>query len=211
MELAEVINILKTRQRVLTREAAAFSRLILQLLAEGQPVTPERLAEATGQPTEVIRAHLAAMQNGGCELNGQGALVGSALTLTPTPHRFRVNDHDLYAWCALDTLFLPALIGQTAEIASPCPQTGESVQLMVSPDGIEVFTPAETALSIVIASGCTSGISGTFCGQIHFFASGDAAETWRAGREDIMVLTLNEAYQLAKVIYVEPMLTALRH
>lgn len=151
------------------------------------------------------------MQQHGCEFNDQGALVGSALTLTPTPHRFRVNDHDLYASCALDTLFLPALIDQTAEITSTCPQTGESVQLTVSPDGIVESSPAETALSIVIASGCTSGIDGTFCGQIHFFASSDAAETWRADRADITLLPLAEAYQLAQVIYVEPMLSALRH
>ena len=211
MELAEVINILKERRPVLTPEAAAFSRLILLLLAQGQPVTPERLAEVSGQPIEMIRAHFAAMHKGGCDFDDRGALVGNALTLTPTPHRFRVNGHELYAWCALDTLFLPALIDQTAEIASTCPQTGESVQLTVSPDGIVEFSPAETALSIVIASGCTSGIDGTFCGQIHFFASSDAAETWRADRADVTLLPLAEAYQLAQVIYAEPMLSALRH
>ncbi len=211
MELAEVTDILKARQNALTRESATFSRQILQLLAEGEPVTPERLAEVSGQPIEFIRTTFATLQNGGCEFNKQGALSGDALTLTPTRHRFRVKDRDLYAWCALDTLFLPALINQTAEITSTCPQTGTLIHLTVSPDGVEAVTPPETALSIMIASGCTSGINGTFCGQIHFFASSEAAEEWRDERDDIAVLTLYEAYHLAQVIYIEPMLTALRH
>jgi alkylmercury lyase len=76
---------------------------------------------------------------------------------------------------ALDTLFLPAPIKQTAEISSICPQTGEIVQLTVSPDRIEAANPPETALSIVFSQGCTSGINGSFCGQIHFFVSAEAA------------------------------------
>mgnify|MGYP005846483643 CR=1 FL=1 len=40
MELAEVIDILKARRSVVTHESAAFSQLILQLLTEGEPVTP---------------------------------------------------------------------------------------------------------------------------------------------------------------------------
>lgn len=210
MELAEIINFLKARQQVVTRESAAFSRLILQLLAEGQPVTPERLAEASGQPVEFVRTTFAALQNCGCELNEQGALIGDALTLTPTRHRFRVNDQDLYAWCALDTLFLPALIDQTAEITSTCPQTGISIHLTVSPHSIEVVSPPETALSIVIASGCTSGINGTFCGQTHFFASSEAAREWVGERTDFAVLSVNDGFELAQRVYIEP-LCLLRH
>ena len=97
MELAELTDILKARKTVFTGESALFSRQILQLLAEGQPVTPERLAEVSGQPVEFIRTTFAALQNCDCEFNEQGALIGDALTLTPTRHRFRVKNHDLYA------------------------------------------------------------------------------------------------------------------
>lgn len=206
MDLAEVTDILKARQNTPTRASAMFSRQILQLLAEGEPVTPERLAEVSGQPVEFIRTTFAAVQNCGCEFNEGGALIGDALTLTPTRHRFRVKNRDLYAWCALDTLFLPALINETAEITSTCPQTGASIQLTVSPEGVETASPPETALSIVIASGCTSGINGTFCGQTHFFASKDAARAWVGERTDFAVLSVNEGFELAQRVYVEPML-----
>jgi alkylmercury lyase len=205
MELIELIDILNSRKTVFTGEAAVLSRQILQLLAEGQPVTPERLAAIAGQPVEFIRTTFAALQKCGCEFNEQGALIGDALTLTPTRHRFRVKNHDLYAWCALDTLFLPALINQTAEITSTCPQTGAVIHLTVSPDGIEAVSPPETALSIVFTSGCTSGINGSFCGQIHFFVSREAAVEWVDGRTDFAVLSVIEAFELARQVYVEPL------
>jgi alkylmercury lyase len=206
MELAELTDILYARKTVFTGEAALFSRQILQLLAEGQPVTAERLAEVSGQPVEFIRTTFAALQSCGCEFNEQGALIGDALTLTPTRHRFQVNNRDLYAWCALDTLFLPALINQTAEITSTCPQTGTTIHLTVSPDGIEAVSPPETALSIVFTSGCTSGINGSFCGQIHYFASREAAVQWVDGRTDFAVVSVGEGFELARQVYIEPLL-----
>jgi alkylmercury lyase len=168
-------------------------------------VTPERLAEVSGQPVEFVRTSFAALQNCGCELNKQGALIGDALTLTPTQHRFRVKDRELYAWCALDTLFLPALINETAEITTTCPQTGVSIQLTVSREGVEAVSPLETALSIVIASGCTSGINGTFCGQTHFFACSEAAAQWIGERTEFAVLSVGQAFELARQVYVEPL------
>lgn len=206
MELAEVTDILRARQNTPTRESAAFSRHILLLLAEGEPVTPERLAETLGQPVEFVRTTFATLQDCGCEFNEQGALIGDALTLTPTRHRVRVNNRDLYAWCALDTLFLPALINQTAEIRSTCPQTGASIHLTVSPEAVETISPPETALSIVIASGCTSGINGTFCGQTHFFASREAAIEWVGKRTEFAVLSVMEGFELARQVYIEPLL-----
>jgi alkylmercury lyase len=206
MELADLVDILSTRKTVLTAESAQLSLQILELLAEAQPVTPERLAERSGYSVEFIRSSFAALQNCGCEINEQGALIGNALTLTPTRHRFRLKHHDFYAWCALDTLFLPALIKQTAEISSTCPQTGEIVQLTVSPHRIEAANPPETALSIVFSQGCTSGINGSFCGQIHFFVSVEAAQQWVEGRSDFVVLSLSEAFEVAQKVYAEPLL-----
>lgn len=60
MDLAAVIDLFKGRRDVYTRESAAFTRQILQLLADDEPVTPERLAEASGQPVEFTRMTLAA-------------------------------------------------------------------------------------------------------------------------------------------------------
>jgi alkylmercury lyase len=209
MELANLVDILTARKTVLTPDSAQLSLQILELLAEAQPVSPERLAEKTGQSVESIRSSFAALQNCGCEFNAEGALIGNALTLSPTTHCFRLRNHDFYAWCALDTLFLPTILNETAEISSTCPQTGGSIHLKVSPDKIEAASPPETALSIVFSSGCTSGINGTFCGQIHFFVSIEAAHLWVKGRTDFVVLSLAEAFEVAQKVYAEPLLKQL--
>jgi alkylmercury lyase len=206
MERTELIDILMARKTVLSPDSAQLSLHILELLAEAQPVSPERLAEKSGQSVEMIRSSFAALQNCGCEFNEQGDLIGDALTLSPTHHRFRIRNHDLYAWCALDTLFLPALLKESADICSICPQTGQTIALRVSPHGIEAAMPAEMALSIVFSPGCTSGINGTFCGQIHFFASAEAARQWVQDRADFVVLSLNEAFEVAQKVYVEPLM-----
>jgi alkylmercury lyase len=206
MELANLVEILRARKTVLTPDSAQLSLHILELLADAQPVSPERLAEKSGQSVESIHSSFAALQTCGCEFNEEGNLIGDALSLSPTCHRFRIRDHDFYAWCALDTLFLPALLKETAEISSTCPQTGEALQLRVSPSGIESANPSEIALSIVFSQGCTSGINGSFCGQIHFFASAEAAQLWVKGRADFVVLSLAEAFEVAHQVYVEPLM-----
>src|SRR5439155_14324278 len=58
------------------------------------------------------------------------------LSIGPMPHRLIVNRQSLYAWCAWDTLFLPELLGVTAEIESRCPTTGRPITLTV--DGTHV-------------------------------------------------------------------------
>jgi alkylmercury lyase len=206
MELAQLIDMLTNRKTVLTPDSALLPLQILELLAEAEPVTPERLAEKSGRSIEFIQSAFASLQKHGCEFIKDGALIGNALTLTPTRHRFHIKHHDFYAWCALDTLFLPALIKQTAEITSTCPQTGGIIRLTVSPDRVEAVSPPETALSIVFSSGCTSGINGTFCGQIHFFVSSEAALQWVNERNDFVVLSLSEAFEVARKVYVEPLM-----
>lgn len=77
-------------------------------------------------------------------------MVGAALTTRPTPHRFRVRGNDLYAWCALDAIFLPGLIDATAEVRSTCPETGQKIHLDVAPDRVESWLRGTGVLSVVI-------------------------------------------------------------
>ncbi|RMF78983.1 MAG: alkylmercury lyase, partial [Chloroflexi bacterium] len=63
-------------------------------------------------------------------------------------------------------------------------------------------------VTIMTAENCTAGINGSFCGQVHFFASHEAAEQWVNGRPHFAIVTVDEAYQLAKQLYIEPMLKA---
>jgi Alkylmercury lyase/MerR family regulatory protein len=58
------------------------------------------------------------------------------LTLNPTPHRFELNERVLFTWCALDSLMFPGLIGQTAQVQSPCASTGTPIGVTVTRQGV---------------------------------------------------------------------------
>src|SRR5690606_33792 len=113
---------------------------LLRLLSQGRPVTTGQLSAATDASREEVREALATLPD--TEYDDAGRIVGSGLTLNPTPHRFEVDGRHLYTWCALDTLMFPAVLGRTAHVASPCHATGTLVQLTVEPDRITRVEPA---------------------------------------------------------------------
>jgi alkylmercury lyase len=84
---------------------AALHIPLLRLLLDGDPVTLEQLAEASGCTVDGVRRGLAAVPD--TEYDDQGRIIGQGLTLRPTPHRFTVAGEELYTWCALDTLSTP--------------------------------------------------------------------------------------------------------
>lgn len=206
-ELAKTIDLLRARrQGDMPPETAEFIATYTRLLAKGEPVSARQLADELGDPVAFVTTALHQMQQSGAELNAKGELIGAALTLTPTEHRFTVDGVRLYAWCALDTLFLPAYIGKTAKVTSTCPITKNPISMTIAPDGVHNVVPEETVLSIMTATGCSAGVDGTFCTQVKFFASREAASKWIGERSDFSILTVSESYQLARTIYIEPIL-----
>ncbi|MFI8412372.1 hypothetical protein ACIGB6_07815 [Paeniglutamicibacter gangotriensis] len=59
---------------------------LLRLLAEGEPVTIAELATASGRSEDTVRQGLAAVPD--TEYDDEGRVIGLALTMRPTPHRF---------------------------------------------------------------------------------------------------------------------------
>jgi alkylmercury lyase len=131
------------------RRILGFTALVQGIAARGA-VTPAEFAERTGLPLEDSSGVLRALAAGGVELDEYGNLVGAALTTRPTPHHFQVRGRDLYAWCALDALFLPGLLDEAAEVRSSCPVSGEEIRLTVTPERVESCHPKSAVLSVVM-------------------------------------------------------------
>ena len=91
-----------------------LKKLTLQLLSSGEPISAADFAAQSQLPVDQIKLQFEMMKNTGYEFNEDGNLVGAALTLNPTPHPFQVKGNELFAWCALDTIFLPSFIGESA-------------------------------------------------------------------------------------------------
>jgi alkylmercury lyase len=181
-----------------TEKRARLFRTALRLLATGDPITPAQLA-AAAEVSVADLEHGAAGED--IEYDDQGRIIGWGLTHNPTPHKLTVNGVELYTWCAPDTLGVPAVIGATAHVESPCPATGSTIRLTVDPDkGVTAVDPAAAVVSIVDpAQVDPHAVRTTGCNLQHFFASADAARDYQSQHPGMTVLPVADAYaQLAR-------------
>ena len=170
---------------------------LYRLLAKGRPVTAEQLSAASAVPGPAVHDMLAKWH--GVQRSADGAVTAFwGLTLSKTKHRFRVDGRELHTWCAWDTLFLPPLLGATAEVESACPMTGKGIALRIGPRGIEAAEPEAVILSFVTPhqTDVERNVIETFCCHVHFFASPEAGEEWSARRNGIFLLSLSDAWQI---------------
>ncbi len=213
LNLTQIIQAWQQRtQRDSPLKMGEFSLQAMRLLGQGQPVSAEQLVIATELPETKVAELLAQMKMAGCEFDAAGHLLGCVLTLNPTAHQIEVNGQPLYAWCAIDTLFLPALLQHPAHIISTCPTTGRQIELTVTPTGITAVEPAQTVVSVIVPGltpsckrGAKSGPQGPVCSTMHFFASPEAATAWVSIQQGVAILSLVEAWQLVTEAWLKPL------
>jgi alkylmercury lyase len=137
---------------VLTPEEQRAAVTLYRELAKGQPVGVEQLAAAMNIPAAKaeellqrpsIRAFIYPDEHG--RVLGFGGLAAA-----PMHHKFQVNGHTLWTWCAWDSLFIPELLDATAHVESPDPESGEVVRLEVEPRGVTAVEPETAMVSFLI-------------------------------------------------------------
>jgi len=114
-----------------------LAREIYNALATIGAVSVDRLAEGTGFAPSRVEAILSPWP--GVYREDRGDIIEFwALTARPiSKHVLRINGHTSYAWCAWDCLFLPALLRRSMQVTSVCAQTGDAIELLVSPSSVE--------------------------------------------------------------------------
>jgi alkylmercury lyase len=187
-----------------------LSRLLIRVmreLAQGRPVPKGRVDQLIGD-LGIVREGAYRSLREWAERDADGNVFGViGLSLNDTPHRFYVNGTRMSTWCAGDALFVPAVLGRTATVESKSPVSRERVRLTVSPKGVEEVDPPGAVVSIVIVDpddadmASVEAIWGTFCHHMFFFASHEEAERWAAGRDDIEILSVEEAYALLRLVF----------
>jgi alkylmercury lyase len=191
-----------TRRAIDTFRGGELSMATTDRLANGRPATAAGLAAATGRSLEQVRAYIVNAGRAGAEV-ADGTIVGNALTLYPTEHRFRVRGHDLFTWCGFDALFLPIMLGERAEVASTCPVTGEPIRLRVEPDGTVCAAIPDTVVVGIVGEEVTSccrvaGPGSPICTQMPLFASRAAGERWQADHPGVGIVDLDDAREIAR-------------
>jgi alkylmercury lyase len=170
---------------------APLARALRRELAKGQPIAPPFDTE--------LAAAVARWPN--IERDEHGRIVAfSGLSLTPAAHRFTIAGRQLYTWCAWDTLFLPALLDQPAQVESTCPITASPLRLTVDQSGVRDVHPEAVWVSFP-APGTTStaDITGTFCSHVHFLAGQRGADQWLSRHPGATALTLSDAFELGRL------------
>jgi|TARA_B100000315_G_scaffold234986_1_gene249481 alkylmercury lyase len=174
---------------------------LYRLLGEGVPVrrtaVPKRLglspAEVDGLLDDVPRSTV--------DFDATGAITAfGGLSLTPANHRFKVGNRELHTWCVFDALFLPEILDEPATASTRCPTTGETIEIEMTPRAIVTSRPSESVMSIVAPdrAACCDDLRGVFCNHVNLFVDAAAFRTWAGDRDDVGLVTLNEAYQLAR-------------
>jgi alkylmercury lyase len=169
---------------------------ILPLVATGKPVVKDELGRKLDMHPHFVNETIAFLYPD-TEFDSEGRLVGLGLSQRPTPHRvqFKRRQEILYAWCALDALLLPILLGEGARVTSTCPGSGQQVSVLLGSNGVEEVNPATAVVSFVtelnFASPRASG-----CELQHFFISDDAAAGWVEERPEAVVVPVGDAFQV---------------
>jgi alkylmercury lyase len=174
---------------------------IWRALADGRPVSSEHSDDIISElGSDAASAHR--FLDAVCERNPAGDIVGAVgLSLDGHPYRFRVNGVNLRTWCAVDTLFLPAMLGMRAEVTSLSPLSGVHISLIIDSAGVRQSEPQGTVVSLPVVDAVdvdtdsARGIQGTFCCRAHFFASRDEGERWAGQRGGAEIVSLDEGFR----------------
>ena len=182
---------------------------VIRTVAEGHPVTDEYVSRIVAE-IEIDEARAEEFLRAMTERDDDDNIIGIVgLSQNPSwAHRFNVNGHSLRTWCAWDTLYIPLLLNRTATVESESPASKETVRVTVSPDAVTETDPKEAVVSVVVLEPdpdrtSVEEIWSQFCHQVYFFASREEGEQWTAGRDDIEILSVDEAFELGKHAWSE--------
>ncbi len=125
------------------------------------------------------------------------------LTVAPMHHRVDLEGRTLWTWCAWDSLFIPAILGEPGRVTSADPETGELVRLTVHPREIESAEPPGAVVSFLLPDGqgfvaSAANVMATFCHFVFFFACRASGERWVEKHPGTFLYSLGDAFELAR-------------
>jgi hypothetical protein len=184
----------------LDEQSRRIATAIIDLLAQGDPITPAQIADHALVSEEVVLATLKGWP-GGVFWDDEGRVIGSwGLAISEMPHKFQADGgKPITAWCALDPFLIVPVIGRPARVESKDPVTGEPVTMTVTPQGLKDVSPATAVVSFVAPTKpFYSDVIQSFCESVLNFASQESAEHWASERSGIVLLPAAEAFEVGR-------------
>jgi alkylmercury lyase len=202
--VAELTDAISAATPVLDAEDQRIVMGTYRLLAKGEPVTADAIARASDLPVGRVEEALSSWP--GVYRDDGGRVVGFwGLALAPIDAEYRlvVEGRTSYAWCALDTLFIPAYLGKTVHVEATDPVTGAPVSLVVDGSGVRELSPSDAVVSVVIPDGPFGyDVIESFCSRVFFFASEETGRSWVADHAGTTLLSVLDAFELGEAVFV---------
>ena len=125
-------------------EEVAVTREVFQRLLRGEATRPETLPSALGMPPAVVETAVARLVERGTLARDPetGQLIGArGLSLAETPHRLAIDGRQLYAFCAVDVVGIPAAFALNARVTSRCHACGRPLALTLTNGAVTEAPP----------------------------------------------------------------------
>ena len=173
-----------------------------RLVSLGKPVEPAAVAEAVGIDVEHVEARLASWP--GVYRDSAGRVTGFwglAIARLDPEYRLSADGQTTYAWCALDTLFIPGVIDKSVRVEASDPISGQSISILVDRHGASEISPSGTVMSVVVPDGPFGyDVIESFCHRVLFFASEETGARWIAEHPDTTLLSVAEAFEVGRAL-----------
>jgi len=201
---------LKDRQVEFGGKMAELHKAILHSFVEnGRPINNEEISAIIGggdveAALDDVEAALKALQEKDLAvLDCNGKLVGSyPMTVEDTPHKIKVNGHEINAMCALDSLGISPMFGKKVQIESKCHATGEPVYLEQDSSDIVDAKPSKDIHFGIIWSSPTGCCAHSLCMEMVFLKDKETAEAWGKECSSREVYDLDEAIEFSSKFFV---------
>jgi hypothetical protein len=155
-ELKRLLELVGTEK---TSDERASCKVAFDAILGGESIGHAGLVAATGFTQDLVSTLLTGLITRGLvviEPDG-GRIVGSwGLSLVPTDHRLRIRERELFTWCAMDAVGIPAGLREDASISSACHQCGSAVFVEMAAGEVTRAEPAHVQLWL---TSCQAGRS----------------------------------------------------
>lgn len=177
-----------------------FSIATYKALSKGSVVTLKELEKTLDISKETIAKNI--NKYPGIQKNEDDDIKGfwGLAVNYKSPHQIAFNGVELNTWCAWDALFIPELVGDTAEVELTCPLSGSLIKLTVGPKKISNISNNKAVISFIVPSELGENTIQNFCCYVHAFKNEETFNIWKNdGHQDCFHLSLQEAFEIGQL------------
>jgi mercuric reductase len=199
---------LKARQDKLPSELKRVHQYILHtLITDGKPPSREQLKSHLGKDNidnellRLSRDDLIVLDKEDLKLLG-----AYPVTMEKTPHRIIVNEHTLYAMCALDAVSIAPVFKEDVVIDSVCYVSGTPIHIFMQGPNVLEVQPSDNVMVGIRWQEPTEVAAHSLCMEMVFLQDKASAEDWKnTDSDNISLFSLADAISFGTAFF-EPLI-----